>query len=46
MTIFKTKVVFYQFKQLERFRSLGLQAVRKRKLVENVELFSPVSSSV
>lgn len=43
-TILKTEVVFCRYKQLEWFRSL-LQAVRKRNLVENMELFATISSS-
>lgn len=46
MTILKTKVVFCHYKRLEWFRSLGLQAVRKINLVENMELFATICSSV
>lgn len=39
MTVLKMKVVFCQYKELEWFRSLGLQAVRKRHSVESMEYF-------
>lgn len=39
MTVLKTKVVFYQYKELEWLRSLGLQAVRKRHFIESIEYF-------
>lgn len=45
-TILKTKVVFCDYKQLESVKSFSLQAVRKRNLVENMELFATISSSV